>query len=127
MSNEPRQPEHGSTPGAEAGGQRTGHAIDSPAAQPDAPYEPKRCVHCGYTLDYIPDARCPECGNTYNLYNLGTYDGGPFPRERRFPRTTWGALLLTTLMLLLLAGVCWLFICMMQYAFKMVGVIIEAG
>jgi hypothetical protein len=43
-----------------------------PWAQP-AP----RCIGCGYTLHGLPEARCPECGRTFDLRDSRTYTTKP--------------------------------------------------
>ena len=89
-------------------------ASDLGGQTPADSVDPKTCVRCGYILDHLPADRCPECGQEYDLYDLSTYHGGPFPREERFPRSTWIAFLAAALMLLLLTGACWLFFRIMQ-------------
>ncbi len=112
MSDKPHQPE---SDGQTA--DLSGHASSS-VNERDAP---KTCVRCGYILEHLPADRCPECGQEYDLYDLSTYYGGPFPREERFPRSTWIALLVAALMLLLITGACWLLFRLMKYALQMGG------
>ncbi len=112
MSDKPHQPE---SDGQTA--DLSGHASSS-ANERDAP---KTCIRCGYILDHLPADRCPECGQEYDRYDLSTYYGGPFPREERFPRSTWITFLAAALMLLLITGACWLFFFMMKYTLQRGG------
>lgn len=38
---------------------------------------PPRCLQCGYVLTGLPDPRCPECGQPFNLDNPATYSIKP--------------------------------------------------
>jgi hypothetical protein len=38
--------------------------------------EPKRCLGCGYILDYLPEPRCPECGRGFDRNDASTYASG---------------------------------------------------
>ena len=33
------------------------------------PARPTRCIDCGYTLDHLPENRCPECGRKFDPAN----------------------------------------------------------
>ena len=35
--------------------------------------EPKRCLGCGYILEYLPEPRCPECGRGFDPDDPDTY------------------------------------------------------
>ena len=106
------------TPQPESDGETASNLSGQAAADP---IDPKTCVRCGYILEHLPADRCPECGQEYDLYDMSTYHGGPFPREERFPRSTWIAFLSVALMLLLITGACWLFFCLMKYALQKGG------
>lgn len=89
MSDEPRRSGANPNPLSGLEGHTAAAAGCNSPSSADGPDTPKTCAHCGYILEKIPSERCPECGREYDLYDLGTYDGGPFPREERFPRNIW--------------------------------------
>ncbi len=121
MSDEPPQPESDGKTASHLSGQTAADAIDASSSAASELDAPKTCVRCGYILEHLPADRCPECGQEYDLYDLSTYHGGPFPREERFPRSTWIAFLAAALMLLLITGACWLFFVMMKYTLQRGG------
>jgi len=45
--------------------------------------EHKRCESCGYILDNLPEARCPECGEPFR--RTGTSAAGAAERVNRLP------------------------------------------
>ena len=118
MSAEPRQPDSDEKTASDLSRQTAADAIDVSTSAANELDPPKTCVRCGYILEHLPADRCPECGQEYDLYDLSTYHGGPFPREERFPRSTWIAFLAAALLLLLVAGACWLFFSIMKYTLQ---------
>jgi hypothetical protein len=44
--------------------------------------EPKRCLGCGYILEYLPELRCPECGRSFDPADATTYRAKPIAGQR---------------------------------------------
>jgi hypothetical protein len=72
------------------------------------PAPPPRCLWCGYILEYLPEDRCPECGNAFDpddLENVVVAEthiglGGALrhlvrgtPLTARLPRVQWAGLI----------------------------------
>ncbi len=49
--------------------------------------EPKRCLGCGYIVDHLPEARCPECGRGFDPLDPATYWFAGQPE--RLPAVAW--------------------------------------
>jgi hypothetical protein len=53
----------------------------------------KHCLKCGYILDNLPEPRCPECGEAFDLERPETFDYRPnWPSARPFLVAALGCL-----------------------------------
>jgi hypothetical protein len=62
-----------------------------------------RCLGCSYALDGLPEARCPECGRTFDPSKPATF------RREAGPRPEWHRAFLRAILLGAAAGVVALF------------------
>ena len=60
----------------------------------------KRCLHCSYILDGLPENRCPECGRPFDPHDPRTYQLGhrrPFLQRWANPPPLWNLLIVALL------------------------------
>lgn len=75
--------------------------MTTPAEPPTTSPPPRRCLRCGYVLEYLPEPRCPECGRTFDPADPRTFRrDGPRPFE-------WQLTLLVAVVDMLMLPVCW--------------------